>query len=1123
MARNVMGNVMSTITSSRKLTPSLSLAMRRFIRHYGLTLSALVVFLALLVSSVLRLTQEQNNLLRFSREIFYWNAAQTEYELLRFINSLEEYARLAPDTSHDDVLERFDILWSRIALYQSGSLKEALREEPSAAIAFTDLESTMSAIDADVQELDSTDRNDAYTYVDQLEPLIIPLHEATIQMMQNEAENYGKMRERLFDSYRKSAFFSAGVVVMGGLLLFVLFRDNRRNWREAQKRRAELASSVIVNQCALDGQFIEINPKFCELLGYTEQEFQAVKFQDITHPDDLAADLLQTERLMRGEIPSFTMDKRFVHKNGAPIWMNLTCSIATDEYGKPQYLYAYLQDITARKRAEQQRKQSEQRLRDFAEAASDWFWETDAKLRFTWVSDQFNVATGLSGSFLIGKTRQDLYNGDPDDPVWRRHLQTLQAHRPFRDFEYQSKRGRWVRISGVPVHNSAGAFQGYRGTGTDITEYRAIQRRAEQAQAQFSQAIEAFPMAIALFDKNDCLLVCNNSYRSNVPGIRELVKTGAPFEETLRRIVQKGLIHEAMGREEEWLAYRMSFHRQGKTTWFEACPAEDYWIEVREHPFPDGKLIITEFDISERKRIELALRKNEQQMRLLADNLPVMLIYIDTDERYRFVNAGYANFIGLRAEEIIGQKIQDLADQTLYQQVFKPHIDRALAGHSGVFEARRSDINSKLMYQQLSYVPHFDDDGKVLGYYVMIMDITERKLSELILREAKEEAEAASRAKSEFLAKMSHELRTPMNGVLGMTELLHDTALDEQQQHFLQTIQSSGEALLSIINDVFDFTKIEAGRLSLDVSAFNLRELAKEVVDMLAPRVRGKKLTLRSKSDPFVPAVLRGDPGRLRQILVNLLSNAITYTQQGHIELRILRPTPQADNRLCIRIEVEDTGIGIASDLHEHIFEAFAQADDTHHRQYGGTGLGLAICRELVTLMGGEIGVESQPGQGSMFWFSVMLDAANAELTPDIALGQAQDITAQVLLAEDNPINQQVARVMLEQIGCKVSLAGDGQAAVSAADTQRFDLIFMDCQMPGMDGYQAAREIRRREQAGNTIRTPIIALTANVLPDDVRRCRSAGMDDHLGKPISKQMLRDTLQRWLPEVYASARH
>ena len=398
------------------------------------------------------------------------------------------------------------------------------------------------------------------------------------------------------------------------------------------------------------------------------------------------------------------------------------------------------------------------------------------------------------------------------------------------------------------------------------------------------------------------------------------------------------------------------------------------------------------------------------------------------------------------------------------------------------------------------------------GVNSMLTGIEERDEQLLV---AKKAAEKANLAKSKFLAQMSHEIRTPMNGVLGISSLLLHTQLDDKQSHFVHTIRNSGESLLNLINDILDFSKIEAGKLELERVQFNLRNMAEETVELLSKQAKDKNVNLACLVNAMVPAEVVGDPGRLRQILMNLIGNALKFTKRGEVLLYVSEEK-RTGMDVHLRFEVRDSGIGIREEKQKDIFAAFSQADDSTTRKYGGTGLGLAICRQLVSMMGGTIGVESAEGKGSIFWFTTVFTLGNESKSTGNNQAEAvvpNSFDLSILVVEDNVTNQIVAQGTLEKYGCKVDLADNGVESLTALERNQYDLIFMECQMPVLDGYEATENIRRIEQEKRTRRVPIIALTAHALKGDRERCLAVGMDDYITKPFNEQQLADILFRW----------
>jgi PAS domain S-box-containing protein len=516
--------------------------------------------------------------------------------------------------------------------------------------------------------------------------------------------------------------------------------------------------------------------------------------------------------------------------------------------------------------------------------------------------------------------------------------------------------------------------------------------------------------------------------------------------------------------------------------------------------------------------------ESEARAKAIFNATPEGIIICDMYGVIASFNPAAQQIFGYSASEALGRNVQTLLPASYWERHHRRLKRAFLGGEHHLLDANDEGLGQRSdgsTFPMEVAVIEFVVGGQRM-YAGIIRDITARKRVEQTLRDSKEAAEEANRAKSEFLAHMSHEIRTPMNGILGMTHLALDTDLTPKQREFLVLVKKSADSLLDLLNDILDFSKIEAGKFELEQIDFPLRENIADTLGTLSVRAQDKGLSLTYDVAGDVPDMLNGDPGRLRQILVNLVGNAIKFTEQGEIAVNV-QMTPEGN----LHFSVGDTGIGIPKEKQARIFDAFVQGDSSTTRKHGGTGLGLAISAELVKRMGGMISVDSAPGSGSTFHFTARFGPAKTAVAPTAIEPPKPRLSAvahrplRILLAEDNDINQIMATNLLEQWGHHIVVANNGREALDALESQTFDVVLMDVQMPKLDGLTAAAAIRAREN-GRSRRLPIIALTAHAIKGDRERCLAAGMDDYISKPIDPATLRAALERLASADDASSR-
>jgi len=550
------------------------------------------------------------------------------------------------------------------------------------------------------------------------------------------------------------------------------------------------------------------------------------------------------------------------------------------------------------------------------------------------------------------------------------------------------------------------------------------------------------------------------------------------------------------------------------------------WLVVK-FPIWDEQLMLggIGIDISEQKEAEEREQRTKEIFRLMVDTVKEYAIFmLDPEGNILTWNQGAERLKGYKAEEIIGRHYSAFFPPDAVESGH-PQTELELSKQNGQYEEEgwRVKKGGSRFWAHVTMTPIYAKDGSLHGFVKVTRDMTDRRQFEKDLAAERDKALEASAMKSTFVANISHEIRTPLSGILGMNELLLQTDLDEEQREYAETVQASSQSLLTVLNDVLDLSKVEAGKLELDQIPFNVAFATQDATRLMSAAAKNKGLTLIHQIDTSIPDLVIGDPERFRQVLLNLVGNAVKFTQKGEVSVTA-QLVYEDKNTATIKFEVSDTGMGIAKEDQKYLFVPFAQIDNSSTRRFGGTGLGLTICKHLVNRMHGKIGFESDRDMGSLFWFIVPFPKTTQEPadTSSRSPGVSVPTETTILVVEDNPILRDLARKQLTNLGIKSITALCGADAIEAVNGTQFDMILMDIQLPHMDGYEASKAIRRIEQPRNR-RTPIIAMTATTKSADRERALAAGMDDFIAKPVSLDKLRRLCEKWLTRSAESRSH
>ncbi|WP_238719767.1 PAS domain-containing hybrid sensor histidine kinase/response regulator [Nitratireductor alexandrii] len=778
-------------------------------------------------------------------------------------------------------------------------------------------------------------------------------------------------------------------------------------------------------------------------------------------------------------------------------------------------------DITPLKQREAELAEALERsqLADAAiNSVEDAVFVKDCQLRFVFANEAFARLNGTTVAAILGKRAADIVA--PADAVRfedseRAVLASGEAYEIEEDFDHAGvARSHLVRKTRLETATGTAYVAGFV---FDISDIRRREREADEARTLLARVIETLPAGVIIYDKQDRLVLSNQRIKDLLPALRPFTEPGQTLRVAIETAHDAGYFRHSGDPEldalfdadrEAWIERTLERYHVRQSVSERRNP-DGRWLRVYDTRTEDGLFVGVRVDITDMKQREASLQETTREnelFRTLIDNVPVAIYAKHPDLRIAYVNQGWCDLTGFAKDTAIGRTDVEVfgADGEAYMEA-----DRAVlkTGEMRVIEETGTDADGAPNYRIARKSTMIASDGSL--YLIgSTTDVTELKQREEELRAAEQRAVLADRAKSEFLANMSHEIRTPMNGVLGMAELLAKSDLDQKQKTFTEIILKSGNALLTIINDILDFSKIDAGQLVLDPVPFNLAEAVEDVATLMSTRAKEKDLELVVRVDPDLPRMVTGDVGRLRQILTNLVGNAVKFTDSGHVLADVSGAVDAG--RVSLRFEITDTGIGIASEKLPTVFEKFSQADTSATRRHEGTGLGLAITARLVALMGGKIGAESTVGKGSTFWFTVELPVAEEGARDNPV---AVDVSgARVLVVDDNQVNR---AILLEQMrswdfdACAAENGGEGLAVLQAAAALGLEVecVVLDYQMPGMSGLEVAGAIRNTAGLAGTA---IVLLTSVDHALTSAEFAEYGIDAQLTKPVRSCALLDVV-------------
>jgi two-component system sensor histidine kinase/response regulator len=897
--------------------------------------------------------------------------------------------------------------------------------------------------------------------------------------------------------------------------------------RESEKKHRTLVEQSLQGLAVIqDYRVVFANSAAAEITGYTIDELLSLpskRVQEIIHFEDRKAAWDRFRDRMDGKPVRSRNEYRLVRKDGSVRWIEMF-SASIEYRGKPALQAAFI-DITERKLAEERMRESEERYRDLFDNASDLIQSVDEKGKFVYVNKKWKEALGYSDEEIRQLSLADIIRED-QIPHCMNLFKRVVAGEALDNVEavFVTKGGKEIFVSGsANPRMKDGRFVATRAIFRDVTERKQAEEAVRASEERLRQIAENVGEGFFLSDASDNSAIYVSPAYEKIWG-RPVEKAYDDAQSWLE-VVHPEDRERVNAYVEKHGRGKIEFSQEYRIQWPDGSIR---WVRDRVYPVKNEsgeihRIVGVTDDITERKKMEEVLRETNARLQTLIQAIPDVVYVKDVQGRNLLVNKAYEELANLPQAQIVGKTDEEVLPSRLTRQCHLSDEEVMRKREPIRCEECSTCGDGQRIYFETIKAPLYDDAGKPLGLVGVSRDITERKKVEEMLKRAKKQAEDANRLKSEFLANMSHEIRTPMNAVIGMTDIALDTELTDEQRDYLTTVKQSARALLELLNDILDLSKIEADKVDLEAVDFDLRVTVEGVTDTLARKAEEKQIELACMIHHQVPSLLRGDPGRIRQILINLAGNAVKFTEQGEVVIGV-EVEEETEEKVSLVISVTDTGVGISREKQGKIFESFTQADGSTTRKYGGTGLGLSICKRLVDLMGGQIGVESEAGKGSRFWFKISLEK-QTETSDDVPVPCPDIRGMRMLVVDDNKTNRTILAKMLESFGCSPEAVEGGTEAIQTLkravhQEKLFDLVLLDMQMPKMDGVETLKAIKADPEIKDVA---IIMLTSIGVRGDVARLEAAGCAGYLLKPVKQSQLFDTIITVLTRKVATNSH